>query len=327
MRPVMFKEVLQIVPQLSSSDLNNMEKSLTQRFGNIAKKFGKGLMATLAGGGIAGIALGLVDKLLNPLKEVQEAIDKTMKHGNDIVSQAKQFNTSAGELAKLQAFGHAKGLEPDQINHLIEKFQVAVSEAAADPTKNTSVRKFVGEKDTAQAFFDFVQELQKLDKMDKNKAIQVQEEVFGAKQIGRMSEFLNADFNKLDKDFAGINTQKLTKAYEKTSNLQDLSQSLEAQRGLKDDINKASLLNENMVRLKDAQEKRKLEIENKQISSYESLANIEAASTQMLDMIKSGILTLTNLLVKVTNLSENVKKVTDSPFIRGVKKWFGGGGD
>lgn len=318
----MFKEILQIVPQLSSSDLNNMEQSLGKRFGNIAKKFGKGLLGAIAGGGIAGLALGLVDKLLNPLKEVQEAIDKTLNRGSDLAVQAKQFNTTAGELAKLQAFGQAKGIDPESLNHLIEKFQSAVSEAVADPTKQTSVRKFVGEKDTAQAFFDFIQGLQKL---DKNKQIQVQQEVFGEKQILRMSEFLNADFGKLNDKFKGISTDRITKDVAKVDNLDELNKTLGAVRGLKDFNDKAEKMNANMIILRNDQEKRKLEIENKQIGSYESLANIEAASTEILDTIKSGILTLTNLLVKVTNLAENVKKVTSSPMVRGIKKLFGGG--
>jgi hypothetical protein len=309
----MFKEVLQIIPQLSSGDLANMEKALGSRFTKIAKSFGKGLLATLTGGGVAGLALGLVDKLLNPLKEVQEAIDKTLNRGSDLAVQAKQFNTTAGELAKLQAFGQAKGLEPEAVNHLIEKFQSAVSEAIADPTKQTSVRQFTGQKDTAQAFFDFIQGLQKL---DKNKQIQVQQEVFGEKQILRMSEFLNADFEKLNSKFKGISTEAITQKVEKVDNLDELNKTLGAVRGLKDFNDKADAMNKQMIVLRNEQEKRQLEIQNKQLSSYQNLQNIEAASTEILNTVKEGILKLTDIVLKLTHFTENFKKLMNSSWLR-----------
>ncbi len=309
----MFKEILQIIPQIDSATLNAMEKSLGSRFAKIAKGFGKGLLATLTGGGVAGLALGLVDKLLNPLKDVQEAIDKTLNRGSDLAVQAKQFNTTSGELAKLQAFGAAKGLDPDSVNHLIEKFQSAVSEAIADPTKQTSVRQFTGQKDTAQAFFDFIQGLQKL---DKNKQIQVQQEVFGEKQILRMSEFLNADFDKLNGKFKGISTEAITQKVDKVDNLDELNKTLGAVRGLKDFNDKADAMTKNMIILKNEQEKRQLEIQNKQIASYQNLANIEAAATEIMNTVKEGILKLTDIVLKLTNFTDNFKKIMNSSWLR-----------
>src|SRR5687767_8200002 len=107
----MFSEILKIIPQLDSGDLAKLESSLSGRFTRIAKKFGKGLGSILTGGGIAGLALGLIDKLLNPLKDVQEAIDRSLKDSDDLVTNAKQFDTTAGKLAKLVALGKSTGLE------------------------------------------------------------------------------------------------------------------------------------------------------------------------------------------------------------------------
>ncbi len=318
----MFKEVLYITPELSPADLNKMEKSLGSRFQSIAKKFGKGLLSVLTGGGIAGVALGLVDKLLNPLKEVQEAIDKTLAHGNDLVTQAKQFNTTAGELAKLQSFGAAKGISPEEVNLLVEKFQTAVSEAVADPTKQTSVRQFVGQKDTAQGLFDFIQGLQKL---DKNQQIQVQEEVFGAKQILKMSEFLNSDFVQLGKAFSGISTAKVTKIADKTSGFQDQEQQKGAVRNLQDFVTKGSLINQGVINSREEQAKRQLIQENKQLASFDSLSQIEETTNTILNEIKNGILQLTGMFVKLTDLANNVKKISDYPFMNSIKKLFGKG--
>ncbi len=52
----MFKEILQIIPKVNAADLRAMESSLSGRFANVSKKFGKGMLAALTGGGIAGAA-------------------------------------------------------------------------------------------------------------------------------------------------------------------------------------------------------------------------------------------------------------------------------
>jgi hypothetical protein len=160
--------------------------------------------------------------------------------------------------------------------------------------------------------------VQGLQKLGKNQQIQVQEEVFGSKQILKMSEFLNADFSKLSDEFKGVSPEKVTAAAEKTSSLEDLKQTLGSVRELNDFVAKSGKINENMIILRNEQEKRLAEIDNKRIASYESLAQIEAASTEIVDIAKSGILALTSMVVKITDLSANIKKITGSRFIRGI---------
>ena len=204
-----------------------MEKSLTTRFGRIAKKFGKGLVATLTGGGVAGLALGLIDKLLNPLKETQEAIDRVLAQGDDVVTNAKQFNTTAGKLFKLQQLAKSTGLDASQLDLLITKFQTAVAEAEADPNKQSAVRQFVGEKDTAEGFFKFIQSLQRL---DKNAQVRAQQEVFGEKQILKMADFLNTDFAKQSALIGGRSAEEFTPGLEKLGELNDLKDALAVKR-------------------------------------------------------------------------------------------------
>lgn len=318
----MFKEILQIIPKLSPSDLNNMERSLGRRFTGIAKKFGKGLVSTLMGGGIAGIALGLVDKLLNPLKETQEAIDRVLKQGDDIVTNAKQFGTTAGKLFRLQQLAKSTGLDEGSLFMLIEKFQGAVAQAVLDPEKATSVRNYVGQKDTAEAFFQFIQALQK---MDKTQQVLVQQEVFGEKQILKMADFLQTDFTAQAKLLGGPSSEKLTPAIEKVGNLNDLKDALEARRNLNDMMAKAGAINENMIRAQDRAAKLELEKENQRIKSYENLAAISEASARITNLVDQGVGMLGGLVTKVTNLTENVKKLSESRVIKGFLKWTGGG--
>jgi len=316
-----FKEILKIIPRLDQGDLNKMERSLTQRFGRIAKKFGKGLVGVLTGGGIAGLAIGLIDKLLNPLKEVQESIDRIFKQGDDLVTYANQFGTTAGKLAKLEGFAQSTGLDRESLFYVLQRFQTAVAEATIDPNKPTAVRQFAGRTDTADAFFEFIQNLQKL---DKGSQALVQQEVFGERQILKMADFLQSDFQALNKFFANINSDDLTRAAEKAGGLSDLTDALSAQRNLQDLIAKSRVINEGIVRDQDARARVDLQRENERIKSYHSLSVISEASTKILTLVEKGFLALTDLVTKVTGLTEIVKKLAPSRIWRGI---FGGSGD
>lgn len=311
----MFKEILKIIPRLESSDLNKMERSLTQRFGKIAKKFGKGLAGALAGGGIAGLALGLIDKFLNPLKETQEAIDRVLKQGGDIVSNAEQFGTTAGKLLKLQKLGQAKGVDAENINLLLSKFQVAIAEAKADPTKQTSVRKFVDSPDIAEGFFQFLQAVQK---MDKNSQLLVQQEVFGEKQILKIADFFNSDMGDLTKKIGGAPAEEYTRGLMRIDYLSDLNDILEARRELQDVLDKSAVINSDMIRQRDVQQKIELERENQRIQSYKSLATVSEATGRIVVAVERGLLILSDLAVKLTGLSEIIKKVSGGRLMRGL---------
>lgn len=318
----MFKEILHIIPKLSADALNAMDRTLSGRFGKIAKKFGTGLKNSILGGGLAGAALGIVDKLLNPLKEIQDTIDKTLRQGDDVVTNAKQFGTTSGRLFRLQQLAKSTGLDESSLDMLLAKFQTSVAEAAADPKKQTSVRQFVGEKDTAAAFFEFIQSLQK---MEKNQQVIVQQEIFGEKQILKMADFLQTDFAAQAKLLGGPTSEQLTPGLEKLGGLNDLKDALEAQRTLKDVLNKSKTINEDMVRSQAARAERDLMKENQQIKSYLDLAAVSNAANEIVTLVRDGVLGLTGLVVKVTDLANNVKKMADSPMTKGIIKWFGGG--
>lgn len=321
----MFSEVLKIIPQIDPKDLAKMEKALQSRFTKIAKGFGKGLANVLKGGGIAGVALALIDKLLNPLKEVQEAIDRSLSKGDDLATFAAQFNTTSGRLAKVQAMGESSGLDAEGLRMLLVKFQGAQSEARADRSKDTSVRNFADREDTLEAFFEFIQSLQKLNKGDQ---LRVQTEVFGERQILKASEFLNANFQDLGKKFARFDAAKLTGAADKLANLSDMNDQLAAIRGLDDLQAKAGVINSGMIRAKDQSERLNLQKENARIQSYKDLQAISDSVTKIMGFVEQGLALLGSLISKLTPFIDKVGAFLDatkkSPMFRGIKNFFGG---
>jgi hypothetical protein len=270
-----FKEILKIIPRIDNNDLSKMERSLTRRFGNVARKLGRGVINAFAGGA----AIAAVAKLLNPLKEVREAIEQTLTKSDDLATFAKQFGTSAGKLDKLVAYGDATGLDREALFQLLTKFQTTVAEAGADPTKQTSVRNFAGRTDTADAFFEFIQGLQKLDSAQQTL---VQQEVFGEKQILKMSDFLQSDFAKLNAQyFSDIDSGKQTAALEKLASLKDQQDALRARRNLLDIQTKAGIINEGTIRGLDKSDAQKLAKENDRISRFKSLNDLDLKLEKM----------------------------------------------
>lgn len=328
----MFSEILKIIPKLDAKELQAMEKNLQRRFTKIAKGFGKGLTGALAGGGIAGLAIGLIDKVLNPIKEVQEAIDRTLKTSDDLATNAAQFNTTTGKLAKLVTLAKATGLDEDNLFMLINKFQGAVAQAQIDPNNpaNSAVKNYINQQDTAEAFFNFINQLQK---MDKNQQILAQQQVFGEKQILKMADFLQQGaegFTKIAK-ITGIDkvtAAKATKSIEGTAALADLNDALGAGRSFRDLITKGGVINESMIRARDKSERLALQRENQRIKSYEDLAAISDTVSKIMMVVEEGIGMLGNLINKLTPFIDKVSAAVDrfmkSPIVRGVKGFFGG---
>lgn len=311
----MFKEILKIFPQLDKADLNKMDRTLSQRFGSLAKKFGKGLKTTLLGGGIAGIALGLIDKILNPLKETQDAIDRVLKSGDDVVTNAKQFNTTAGKLFKLQGLAKSTGLDAGNLDLLLTKFQTAVAEAVADPTKKTSVRQFTGETDTVEGFFKFIQAVQR---MDKNQQILVQQEVFGEKQILKMADFLQTNFRAQSQILGAKGSEEYTPSLEKLGGLNDFKDALEAKREMEDTVKKAGLINTGMIRNNDMLERQNLQRENQKITAYQSIAKISEQVNKAILFMEKGYTLLGRGIEILEIIVGYIKKTSYGRLIKGI---------
>ncbi len=326
----MFKEVLQIIPKLSSSELNTMEKSLGSRFNRIAKTFGKGIRNALTGGSIIGAGAALLQKALSPLKEVQEAIERTLQKGDDIATNAKEFGSSAGELAKLRAMGQSTGLAGGDLDMLIGKFQTAVAEAAADPKKDTSVRAFVGEKNAVKGFFSFMQGLQKL---DPDKRILAQNEIFGEKQRLKMADFLGSNFPELLSKFAQFDTAKLDKSIKTIEGFSDMNDYLTSVTELGDLDKKAKAITNGTINAMDMSRQKNLDRENKRIADFKGLLTIDERMQDIqmkletvvndvltkLPIFTDGINVALDLLKKsVEGWNQIFKLLSDSPLIRGI---------
>lgn len=317
----MFSSIMKVIPKLDQASLRSMERSLQSRFTKLAKGFGKGLVAAVKGGGVAGLALSLIDKLLNPLKETQEAIDKSLQASDNIATNAAHFNTTSGRLLKAVAIGKSTGLDQDSLFVLLEKFQGAVSEAKQDPTKPTAVRNFMDKKDTVENFFDFMDSLRK---MDTNKQNTIQQAVFGERQILKMADFLQTDlraqYAKLG--LGKYDTAKLTRDNNKVGDIADRTDELTAIRELDDISRKAAVMNMGLATAKDRSERILLQKENQRIANYKNLAAISDTVEKMMGVVEGAVSLIGGFIPKATKFFDDIIAKVDgilkSPWLRGM---------
>lgn len=321
----MIKEVLKIIPKLDSSELGKMEKTLNSRFARVAKRFGKGMTSILKGGAIAGAAAALTAKLVNPLKETEDAINRTLDKADDIVTQAGQFQTNAGNLTKLVGLAQSTGLDQQGLFTLLGKFQTAVARSAADPSKKTAVSNFTSNPDVAESFIGFLTELKKLTPQQQTA---VQAEVFGDKQILKMSEFVSLDFASKIKElgFDKLSTKKLDEAVTKLGGLADNRDAKLAKRETFDLTRKAQLINNKIVNDMSKSEQRILDIENERIKSFDNIKAIAETMKDIEQKVEQGFLAVAGVVRTVTDkISEVVTQLDKFSKNSFFKRFFGKG--
>jgi len=277
----MFSEVVKLTPQLDKTSLTTMFKTLNTRFAEVAKKFGAGMKGAMRLGPLAAIGGVFLAKLLNPLQKAEEIIDRIINKGDDAVTNAEEFGADPGKLLRLEALGAAKGLDAATLRQLLGKFQGALSkeqESAKDPNAKPGIlREFVSIKDTSEAFFSFVQSMQKL---EKSRQVVVQSEVFGEKVRGKGSEFFNAtDFNAILKLLPSA--ESLTAAAKRTGELSDKKDLDAAVRMLEDFERKSKLVDSGMIADIDKSERLKMQGEDETLKRYDSLKSTSIAVQEL----------------------------------------------
>lgn len=320
----MISDVLKIIPKLDTSALRKMEKTMQTRFTRIAKRFGGGLTKALKSGALLGAATALIGRLLNPLKETDEAIKNTLTKSDDIATLAGTFNTETGKLYKLISLGRSTGVDQDSLMFVLTKFQTQLAEAQKNPNQPHMLQQFAGEKDTAEAFLQFVQSIQRL---DKNQQALIQQRVFGERQILKMADFMQQDFQKLYKNIGldKVTAQKLTMSIEKMAALSDLEDVLASRREAQDIVRKASLITPSIIRQRDQNERAMLDRENQQIRNYQNLNHLKQTSDLILQKLTEGMGLIGSFIPTVTKqinkLIEFGDKITKSNFMKGIFKW------
>jgi hypothetical protein len=210
-----WSEILWVKPRLERSTAVKMENDLSTRFVKASKRFSHGLR-NLMKGAILGFSIGLIEKVLNPLKEIEERIKNLGKKGQSATDLAEKFGTTPGAFLEFQAVGQALGNETDSITEHLQKFADAVilarkeikSNEAFSPTTQI-VSGFAKSSDMVAALRNFFENQSKLPQhqQDINNRL-----LFGEEASGSFKRLMQADFGKVRKEFKIPSPQALDSA-------------------------------------------------------------------------------------------------------------------
>lgn len=172
----MWSEILRVKPVLDEGTAKQMEVSLSSRFGRVASRFSSGLKAAVKGT-VFGISLGLLNRLLNPLEDLDNKIKGLLSSGTDFNDLADRFGTDSGNLKQLEDVAKSFKATPEQFREVLLKFSDAIEKAKEEvknPLQERSVStqivgRFLDEKDQVEGlkkFFQFLQTTAKGDGID-----------------------------------------------------------------------------------------------------------------------------------------------------------------
>lgn len=283
----MISEILKLTPQIDRARLEQMMKTLSERFKTLARKFGDGLKFTAKIGGPLAILGGFLTKLLNPLERAEEIIDRMTGKAGDISDTATDLETTPGKLFRMQSLAEAKGVDADTLRMLLGKFQTALAEERQraelpighPDNKPGALREFISEKDTAEAFFTFMQSMREL---PKDMQVLVQNSIFGERVRGRAVPFLNMpaeEIRSVQKQLPSVDA--LSQAVDKVDAIGDMKDMKTAISHAQDFLNKSALMNNNMPAQLDKILHAREELDN------DALRRFGPASGLELEMLKS----------------------------------------
>lgn len=337
----MFTEILRVKPVLDPASAKKMESSLNTRFSRIAKRFGGGLMSALKAS-VLGLSLGLLNRLLNPIEALETKIKTLLGQGTEIRDMAEEFNTSPGEIKRLQDVAGSIGVAPDQLNGMLTQYAKAVEEARLelrDPTKERSastraVENFVGEENLAEGFFKFLSSLRK-EGQGQGRSIQIGESgretrqisgvesrqdferaVFGESLKGASRRLVETDLSSQLEAISEPTAQELTQAVDKLANLEQERKVQEIRNQTRDFIKASGVINSQTVTDLESAAAREADRDTKQLNSYGDLRK----AADGIEIIKNELMTLSAVATKgLGYLGTGVSVLKQSRSMRDVR--------
>jgi len=345
----MFKEILWFKPQLDPAASKKMEKSLVSRFGEVSKKFGRGLVNVLKGS-VGVISVALIAKLLNPIEAVQEKIQAILNQGKDASELADRFGSSTGEFVQLQKVAEALGVNNEDLNGALEKFAGALQTAEKEfrnlkpgdsPTAASALLKqFIGSENIVAAFKEAMQSINMFgvgaQRDDTGKGIMgpsasrfAQEEIFGERFTGAMARLAGANIDKEAARLRLPSIDKLGSRSDRAASLEDLRRAAEVGNRSRDFVQAVDNTKQQFPLQMEKRRAAADSVVTQQIAGFAQMAETAQALddlTKKLEELRSWLLgVLTPILKFIPVISGWIEQIAKSPLVRNGIKWMGGG--
>lgn len=263
----MFTEVLRIKPVLDQGTALSMERNLSSRFTRAASVFGRGLKNILRGS-IFGVSLALINKILNPLKEIEDKIKALTGESTDLTDLADRLGTRSGTLANLNSIAIAGGAKPEELLEAIKtfadkfetaKFEFSNPDKTVFPSETSYLLKDLVEKNNPDILQNFLEYVGGLQAVSERQNIRGQKEVFGSVATGGLGRFFKLNNLGAVADAMALpNSAKLSEEIDRVSGITALQRSKDEGDKARDFLRKLGLIGTgtlNAVSASDSQER------------------------------------------------------------------------
>lgn len=330
----MWTETVKFQPKLDPKSANDMENNLNKRFGKVGTKFG-GLLKKVMTGSFIAAGLAIADRLLNPIEAAETKMKALIASSQDATDLADKFNTTPGQIKKLQDVGTSLGIKPEAMNEMLTKYASAIEatrkdilqNGAATTEQSTALKNFAGDKDMAESFFKFMRGLRavgnagpltKEAQLQRNsmgpgttqKDVQheIEKSIFGDTIPARI---VNTDLGQRVQQIYGPSADQISGAVDKLNRLGNVYGLAQAQAQSKDFVHASNVISPDIVQLMAAREAREQSQLTDRIEAYKNMKE----AVEGIDQIK---LVLDKILLGITQL-------IGSPLTT-IARWMGSGG-
>lgn len=297
--------LMKIKPSLDGGDAAKMERDLNSRFTRVAKRFGQGLKkagSMLRFGGMAGAIGAVLGAILTPLEEIDTALNNILAKGDNIQTKAGQYNTTAARYAKLQGAARSADIEEHSIDMMLDRFQDMLGRAKRG--EDNILGNYKDETDTVVAFYKAVKNLQNVE--DKDKRASMTSEIFGQKAVGKLAEFLDTDLDRrIRLLFKGTSNRAINASTKKLADLEGEQAILTVKRELRDMLDKAKIVNSEIIGEQDKLARARLARQNAQLATYKEVAKM----SEVMEEMKNMLVNLTTKVFPVIETSLNGLKM------------------
>lgn len=284
-----------------TSSLSKMEKDMNGRFNKVTKRFGQGLAKAgkmIKFSAFAAGAVSILTSVLNPLQEINSALDNILAKAGNIKDQAYNMDTSVGMYAAMQSAAAAKGIDQAQFNMMGQRIMELIG--AAKNGEDNVLSKYKNEKDMGLVLYKVVEALKNMGPGAQRAAMASQ--IFGGRISGRMAGLLDTGFDEpLTQVMQGVNLKELENAVTSLDEKSNLQSALRANLDLRDIVAKNGIVSNHTIAMQNRTEEYKLKKENKLLSDYKTPADMQMALYDLQIRYYEKIMPLATFLVNNFN--------------------------
>lgn len=330
----MWTETVKFQPKLDPKSAQDMENNLNKRFGKVGTKFG-GLLKKVLTGSFVAAGLAIANRLLNPIEAAETKMKALIDSSQDATDLADKFNTTPGQIKKLQDVGSSLGIKPEAMNEMLSKYASAIEATKKDIQQNgaptteqsAALKNFAQDKDMAESFFKFMRGLRQvgaqgpltpqeqaqrnlMPKGTTNRDVQheIEKSIFGDTIPSRL---VNKDLGQRVQQIYGPSAQQISDSVDKFNRLGDVLGLSRARDQSKDFVHAANVTSPDIVELMAKREAREQEQLTNKIEAYKNMKE----AVEGIDEIK-------NMLDKLITI---VSQLLGAPLTT-LSRWFGSGG-